>query len=329
MRKEAALPGSTDSLALKRVSCATDFSDAAAAALEVAVAFAKACKAEIRVVHVCPFPVPSGGRMVCLAHRPAIDEKSRTDLIESLDRCRQRAIASGVVTRGVLLQGDPPGEIVREAEYAAADLIVMGRHSQGAPAPWILGSVAERVVRKAPCPVVVVRSFPRRPSERPRHVLCGLDLGETAAATLEYAVAVSNALEADLLVLHAVAGGGVQGARNSVAAVVARAPVTSGRAQERVVTGVPYQEVLAAARENETDLVVVGSHGGGIVDRQFLGSTTLHLLRWSECPVLVVPARVSRTREESPSPIRYRRSCRRRKGETRRPFGLPEGVISA
>jgi hypothetical protein len=45
-------------------------------------------------------------------------------------------------------------------------------------------------------------------------------------------------------------------------------------------------------RENGIDLVVVGSHGGGIFDRQFIGSTTLHLLRESGCAVLVVPARV-------------------------------------
>jgi hypothetical protein len=45
---------------------------------------------------------------------------------------------------------------------------------------------------------------------------------------------------------------------------------------------------------------VVGSHGGGVVERQFLGSTTLHLLRHSECSVLVVPARLSETRDGCP-----------------------------
>ena len=133
-------------------------------------------------------------------------------------------------------------------------------------------------------------------------MLCGLDLGETAAATLEYAVGVTNALEADLFVLHVVAEVGVlPGARNAVAIIVARASVTSGRVQERVVTGVPYEETLAAARENGADLIVVGSHGGGVVDRQFLGSTTLHLLRQAECPVLVVPARVIVDTEQSKS----------------------------
>lgn len=293
------MPRSTDSFSLKRVLCATDFSDGAAAALEVAVALAQAFKAEIRLVHVRPCPVPSGGRMVCVAPGPGMDEKSRTDLNESLDRCVRHAIASGVVTHGALLQGDPAEEIVREVEHAAADLIVIGPHSQGAPNTWILGSVAECVVRRASCPVIVARSFPRRRGESPRHVLCGLDLGETTAATLEYAVAVTNALDADLLALHVVAEGGVPGVRNAVAAVVAGASVTSGRVQGRVVTGVPYEEILAAARENGTDLVVIGSHGGGIVDRQFIGSTTLHLLRHAECAVVVVPARVIVDTEQS------------------------------
>jgi nucleotide-binding universal stress UspA family protein len=74
-----------------------------------------------------------------------------------------------------------------------------------------------------------------------------------------------------------------------------------------VVTGVPYQEILAAGREDGSDLLVVGSHAGGVVDRQFLGSTTVHLLRHAQCPVLVVPAR---TCSSPPSPTGVRRCGR-------------------
>ena len=329
--KEAQLPARNHSLAVKRVLCATDFSDAASAALEVGVIFARACKAEIRVVHVCPARAPASAGM---AHRPGVDGGSRRELTGSLDRCAQRAIACGLAIRSVLLEGDPPGEIVRAAGEAAADLIVMGRHSRGAPGAWIVGSVTERVIREAPCPVVVARAFPRPRGETPRHVLCALDLGQTAGTTLEYAVAVANALEGDLLVLDVAAREGVPDAWKALAALVAKAPVASRGLREGVVTGVPYQEILAAARESGSDLVVVGSHGGGFADRPFLGATTVHLLRQSECPVLVVPAGVSRRRQqasrqgppsaldvtETPDVATRLRSCDGR-SERRRPSG--------
>jgi nucleotide-binding universal stress UspA family protein len=223
--------------------------------------------------------------------------------MHDLDRCGQAALASGVATHRVLLQGDPPDEIVREARRTAADIVVMGRHSKGASNPSLLGSVAERVLRKAPCPVMVVRSFPRHPGEGPRRVLCGLDLGETSSSTLKCAVVITNALRADLRVLHVVADGETQRARLAVAATLAIEPTTTGlHIPTSVAVGVPYEEILAVAHEKEADLIVVGTHGGGVVDRQFLGSTTLHLLRQAECPVLVVPAHVSQGKRRREAP---------------------------
>jgi nucleotide-binding universal stress UspA family protein len=290
------MPGRVESVVLKRVLCATDFSENAAAALEAAVAFARPSKAEILVLHVSPFPPRSAVGVACLpTTRRGIDGETRADLIERLDRFARPAIAVGAKTGRVLREGDPCEEIVGEAQRAHADLIVMGRHSRGAPARLFLGSVAEAVVKSAPCPVMVVEASPRRCVESPRHVLCAVDLGETSVATLTYATALTSALEADLLVLHVVAGPGkepVQDARIRLAALVASAPVASDRVQDRVVAGVPYQQILTAGREDGIDLVVVGSHGDGIFNRQFIGSTTLHLLREFECAVLVVPARV-------------------------------------
>ena len=87
--------------------------------------------------------------------------------------------------------------------------------------------------------------------------------------------------------------GPVEAARRTLDALASRVPAPKAGLRTQVVAGVPYPEILAAAHENGACLVVVGSHGGGIVDRPFLGSTTLHLLRQSECPVLVVPVEVS------------------------------------
>jgi nucleotide-binding universal stress UspA family protein len=284
----------------KRILYATDFSAAAAAGLEVAVALARAAQAEVSVVHVLPDAMAVGGRGGGPDANGAVDEMSRTYLIESLGLCGQRARALGIPARDVLLRGDPAEEIVREALQVGAGLIVMGPHSRSAAGA--LGSVTEHVIKQAPCPVLVARSFPWRRGPRPLRVVCAVDLGETMPVTLQCALAVTEMLQADLLVLHVALAGRVEDAREAMDAALAAASPGGEGPQRRVATGAPSEEVLAAAtlHEGESDLVVVGSHGGGVVERQFLGSTTLHLLRHSECSVLVVPARLSETRDGCP-----------------------------
>jgi nucleotide-binding universal stress UspA family protein len=231
--------------------------------------------------------------MAGIPNRSDADEKSERDLTEDIDRYGRPAAAAGLSIQAVVRQGDPSDEIVREANHAAADLIVMGPHSHSRSNSWILGSVTERVLRQAPCPAVVVRPFPGPGTASLRHVVCALDLGETAAATLECAVGLADAIAADLIVAHVETGGAVEGARRRLEALVSRGPLAKAGVRTVLMTGVPHEKILAAAHENGASVVVVGSHGGGIVDRQFLGSTTLHLLRQSECPVMVVPADVT------------------------------------
>jgi nucleotide-binding universal stress UspA family protein len=308
------MPRSIEPFALSHVLCPTDFSEAAVAALETALALAGR-GAEIRLVHVFPRLVPSGGGLAYIAPPVGLDEKTRNELLQKLDRFGHDVVPDGVRLRTVVREGDPHEEIVLEAEDAAAGLIVMGRHSRGALDRWILGSVTEQVVRLAPCPVMVVEPGPHDRGTRPRHVLCAVDLGETAGAILAYAVAVANAMEADLLVLHVVPGPGVdpwaknpfdvpeyhrnrvEDARRELASLVAGTSLASDGVRQRVVNGVSYREILDAAREDNIDLIVMGSHAGGLL-HPFLGSTTRHVLRESERPVLVVPARVSMAREE-------------------------------
>jgi nucleotide-binding universal stress UspA family protein len=216
-------------------------------------------------------------------------------------------VSAGIGTETVLRHGEPAEEIVREAQRARACLIVMGRHSRGTPDHWFLGSVAESVLRHAPCPVVVAKPPPRAPGRSPRRVICALDLGETSRATLAQAAVLTCKLGADLLVLHVVSqrasGAGAPGPSDGVppardprvglGGLVAAAGPASGPVDQRVVTGDPHDQIVGAACETGSDLIVVGSHGGRLLDQPFVGSTTLHLVRKAECDVVVVPALTS------------------------------------
>lgn len=145
-------------ITLKKILLATDFSDASAAAAAYARAFADAFSASIHVLHVLEdLAAHAWTTEVYVAALPGVHEEMERQARERLEAAfppeeRERY---RVVT--VLRTGSPFVEIVRYAREEGMDLIVLGTHGRGPIAHMLLGSVAERVVRKAHCPVLTVR----------------------------------------------------------------------------------------------------------------------------------------------------------------------------
>ena len=143
---------------VRRVLHPSDFSTASRAAFARAVAMAKADQAELLVMHVVGFPTPilSDGYM----SPQILDDLTRSmraDGQKQLDKLVAKAKASGVRARGVLFEGVPADAINRAARSQRADVIVIGTHGRTGLARLFMGSVAERVVGGAPCPVLTVR----------------------------------------------------------------------------------------------------------------------------------------------------------------------------
>jgi nucleotide-binding universal stress UspA family protein len=145
-------------LTLKTILVPTDFSDASQSALEYAKGLATAFGATIHVVHVMEdLLAHAWSAEVYVASMPNLREEIEKEAQERLaammsedDRTRFKVVTAVVA-------GSPFLEIVRYAKANAVDLIVMGTHGRGPIAHMLLGSVAEKVVRKAPCPVLTVR----------------------------------------------------------------------------------------------------------------------------------------------------------------------------
>jgi nucleotide-binding universal stress UspA family protein len=134
----------------------TDFSAHAAVALRFACELAKTSDAAIQLLHaydLIPYALPEGMPM----YDAATLARMREDLTKRLALAKEETLKSGVrQVEFTLVQGHPYPEIVRLAEEGNCQLIVMGTHGRSGLAHLLLGSVAERVVRKAPCPVVTV-----------------------------------------------------------------------------------------------------------------------------------------------------------------------------
>lgn len=139
---------------VSRILVPTDFSECSVAALDYAVALAKPLNADLILVHVIePFPynVIEGLTFVDYGARLT----SETQAL--LDRLSKRALREKLSVATHLTGGIPFREIIDMAKREKADLIVIGTHGRTGFSHLITGSVAERVVRLAPCPVVTIR----------------------------------------------------------------------------------------------------------------------------------------------------------------------------
>jgi len=146
-------------IALKHVLVPTDFSETSDRAIRYAKAFAKAFGATLHVIHVVeepygqPWAVEAYGFSLAALQDEWIKEAG-TRMAKVQAETEQAAVTT--VTATVL--GHPVMEILRYAKDQNVDLIVMGTHGRGPLGHVVMGSVAERVVRKAPCPVLTVRA---------------------------------------------------------------------------------------------------------------------------------------------------------------------------
>lgn len=142
-------------LAFRTVVVATDFSDPSQLALEYARVFARRFGANLRIVHVVHLPVVMSAEVPL----PVVQAQSARAVADA-----EQALADALATLteteviGQILIGPPADRIVEYATDHDADLIVMGTSARRGVAHFFMGSVAEQVLREAPCPVFTVKS---------------------------------------------------------------------------------------------------------------------------------------------------------------------------
>ncbi len=141
----------------KRICCPIDFSDASRAAMEVASDLARRFGAELVLFHAYPVPgytFPDGS----VVASPKMLQELADGAERHLDAWRVDAEALGAgPVETAKVAGEPAGEIVAFARERGVDLLVLGTHGRSGIEHALMGSIAERVVRKAHCPVLTVR----------------------------------------------------------------------------------------------------------------------------------------------------------------------------
>jgi nucleotide-binding universal stress UspA family protein len=143
---------------LHKILVPTDFSESARRAVDYGLSFARDYKAELILLHVVEaVPVGYASDLFPVPVAEMYQEVSAYARSE-LEKLVAEATAQGVTAHQRVLQGKPSAEIVRLATEEAVDLIVLGTHGKDLLDQAIFGSTMERVVRKAPCPVLTCRA---------------------------------------------------------------------------------------------------------------------------------------------------------------------------
>jgi nucleotide-binding universal stress UspA family protein len=227
------------------------------------------------------------------------------DAQQGLDAAVREASAAGGAKcmSGKMLTGAPWVEIVSLLEKDTFDLCVIGTHGRSGLARILLGSVAEKVVRHAPCSVLAVR--PDGGVTSFEHALVPTDFSESAEHALELAPQVVRP-EGAVTLLHVlelpVAYSGkvpdVEFSRDldkrAAIALDQAAARIKGKARVAKASriGYPGAQILAALDEDRSiDLIVMGSHGRTGIKRALMGSVAEKIVRHARCPVLVARKR--------------------------------------
>jgi nucleotide-binding universal stress UspA family protein len=291
----------------------TDFSGNADFARPYAVAFAKTYGGRIHLAHVVDEATASGGASPAFG----LGDANLGPLLEAMEehaRARLEHIQTELADEGVevvvhLVRGNPPRELVKMIDSEGCTLMVIASHGRRGFDHLVFGSVAERVVRTSPVPVLCVKhpehEFVRAqegklqikrvlyPTDFSAFCEKGMPFAESIArefgATLTLAYGHEYPMNSPELMSEATAS--VQASLEESARRMLeewRAKVKDVTVEAEMRIGSPYRVVGDLVKEKEIDLVVVPTHGRSGVAHMFLGSVAERIARHAPCPVLTL-----------------------------------------
>ena len=286
-------------IALKNILFATDFSAAAEAAMPFAIQVARRYGAKVYGVHVNSFDDYTGAAPNAWATMAEAAEKETKEDARRLNEQLQGIEHEVVIGEGNIWE--VVSNLIREK---GIDLIVVGTRGRTGFAKTLLGSVAEQILRQAPCPVLTVGPHvtlePEKAAEM-HQILYATDLGAEFPAAAPYAISLAQESQAHLVMLHVIedrkAGDLVQPEEVADSRLSKLRKLVPQEAELwcepacLVEQGEPTEKILDVARRRNADLIVLGARPakGMLGAATHLNAGTVHkVVLQAKCPVLTV-----------------------------------------
>lgn len=276
---------------------ATDLSEASDVIVRSAAALAEVAGAELRALHVLEL---DAAPYVELAGLDASFPGRIQSVERQLEQQLSRALGGRVPATGKVVIDTVHRALLAEAEAVGAGVIVLGAHRKRPVADGLLGSTADRVIRNARVPSLVLRGDLSLPLRR---VVAPMDFSEPSLAALSVAADWCRSLgqPGELRVVHVVPRvfigdefsidrGSIEKALHDRVADTLSGEGDGITVTDEVVWGERVaDDIVRYAREFDADLLVLGTHGQGAFKRLLIGSVAAHVVRHASGPVLLVP----------------------------------------
>ena len=290
----------------KTILVPVDFSDASRKAVNYGLTLAIHFNAKLLLAHIVPYS--SAATQTHDVEQQQCDSARRE--IQNLVPADYRT-RIGVET--IVKIGNIDSDLLGIVRDESVDLIVMGTHGRRYWGRWFIGSVTERLLRKAPVPLLTMSHVDVECAIEPgpvelKRILYATDLPDNSSNGLRYAIELARTLRAALTVLHAVdhanfiywagATAGylqeqltrlVHERRRALGELVAHEGSAGMEIETLVVEGKPFEKILSVAEERAIDIIVLNLQGKGMLERAFIGSTAERVVRLAHIPVLSVP----------------------------------------
>jgi nucleotide-binding universal stress UspA family protein len=292
---------------IDRILCPVDLSDVSRHALQHAAAIARWYEAQLTALHVfIPPYIPPGLTSPELVRAALPTDMGMQQLRDQLNDW-VASLGEGLRTEAIVDQGPATRCILDRASSLPADLIVIGTHGHGGVDRLLLGSITEKVIRKATCPVMTVPPPAASPRALPfKRLLCAVDFSTPSLTAVRYALSIAKEADARLVMLHVIEwppedklvemdaeleryrAMGEARAQLELDALVSNEERTWCEPVTLIERGRSWQTILRVAEREHTDLIVMGIHGRNVIDLAFFGSTTNQVIRRAPCPVLTL-----------------------------------------
>lgn len=291
----------------------TDFSHYALHAMNYALAFARRFDAKLHIVHVIDSALFSigGSQGVWLTEADAerVYENMVKHAESRLDALVQQADDVNVAAERHVVRGNPPHALGETAKDLGCGLVIIATHGRTGIEHFVFGSVAEKVIRESPIPVLCVKhpehEFVKGLDNRLelKRILFPTDFSQLSAEGLPYAADMARVFGAKLTLVYVNELAVMLPEYLPEMAMATTLDIASGaqRTLEEMAkgvegvevdvmlrTGVHHAEIIAASKEIDADMIVLPTHGRSGLSHAFFGSVAERVVRNAKCPVLTV-----------------------------------------
>jgi nucleotide-binding universal stress UspA family protein len=294
-------------MTLKKILLPVDFSETSDKAVDYALFLGEKYGAKITLLHVVVVMQYDIDEEEHLNAYETIIKKKEEKRRKYLNSHAAKGERRGIRIESVLIRGMTPGEtILNFINENKFDVVVIGTHGRTELMKWWLGSVAEKIVRYSPIPVITIhKDYQKKPAIR--KILFPVDFSEFSKMAFRAGMRLVRKFDAEPILMFA-----VEEQQHPFYYLQSSEPILNANPELKrrlmktlkdftgswkdtihyyLTEGKPHKEIEAYVEKNKVDLIVMASHGMSGWEHFLIGSTTERVVNVAPCPVMTIPIR--------------------------------------